>query len=286
MPNCETPSTIKWMKICWVLHLKKTTTKQFLRVLGMWYLPFVWYFLRGNTGMDTLGVTVHGTFVRAPLPGFRGQLLWRRWARAPLLFHQRSITFRCRACTGVSGQSHQSHVFKNAFCFTTAARVDCHLFCWWNVSRKARSQMVNQRKNVVIEQRSEKTSGGNFGLLFYFYRKEIFSSVPQNDCSCWQRGNTHRHTDKQTHTHNTLRSLILSVAKQSTSAEKIYFFFWRQRSSVRNPFCSIFLKQEHHLVDISKTKKGLLHFCYLCELELLFNWPLPWLLCEDTKSSS
>lgn len=117
MPNCETPSIIKWMTICWVLHLKKTTTKQFLRALGMWYLPFVWYFLRRNTRMDTLGVAVHWTFVRAPLPGLRGQLLWRRWARAPLLFHQRSITFRCRACTGVSVQTHQSHVFKNAFCF-------------------------------------------------------------------------------------------------------------------------------------------------------------------------
>lgn len=44
--------------------------------------------------------------------------------------------------------------------------------------------MVNQRKDAVTEQRSEKTSGENFGLLFYFYRKEIFSSVPQNDCSC------------------------------------------------------------------------------------------------------
>lgn len=43
--------------------------------------------------------------------------------------------------------------------------------------------MVNQRKDAVSERRSEKMSGGNFGFL-YFYRKGIFSSVPQNDCSC------------------------------------------------------------------------------------------------------
>lgn len=78
------------------------------------------------------------------------------------------------------------------------------------------------------------------------------------------------HTD----THNTLRSLILSdyIAKQSTSAEKIYFFFLKAAFICKKPF----------LLHISETrtppsghfqnkKKGWLHFCYLCELELLFN---------------
>lgn len=61
---------------------------------------------------------------------------------------------------------------------------DGHLFCWWNISRKVTSQMANQRKDAATESRSEKMSDGNFGFLSDFYRKGIFSSVPQNDCFC------------------------------------------------------------------------------------------------------